>query len=266
MMTARLSRGFRIRAGQLWRAIAFSRTVIPTPQSYTAAAGIGLVAGVIWNLLLGWPWWLGPVGFVVASWLLTLSTAFRGPQRAGTIRAVHDQLRPAGSKDRHDEQVRRDIDEMSFSAVGFAVHAESPRLGGISHNQDRLTGITITYGDPRIEASPFVEVTTMNDDDPPEMLLHMEEGRLRSMAAGPSHLPTSDPSMLSAEIGWSSTEAVVDDVPRTAQWAKLGDSWSLVIEDTPDRTVVLNGYRSATLGTPILMSLDPSDYITGRSF
>lgn len=262
-MTAYRSRGFRIRVSQLWRAVAFSRTVIPTPQSYTVAAGVGVVAGVIWNLWLDWPWWLGPVSFVIAAWLSALSTAFRGPQRSRTIRAVHDQLRPRGAKDRHDKWTSRSLQEAPFAAVGFAEHPEPPCLGGTSDRDDQLTAITITYGNPGLPSAPFIEVTTAIDQDPYEILLHMEADCLRRHAAGPSHLPTSDPSMLSAEIDWSPTDVVIDDTTRTAQRAELGDSWTLVIQDTPDRTVVIGGHRGATLGSAVLKSLEASDYTAG---
>ena len=133
----------------LWRAVAFNRTVIPTPQSYTVVAGIGLVAGVAWRLLLGWPWWLGPIGFVVVSWVAALATAFRTPQRAQTIEAVHDQLRPGGASDRHRERTRRSLDQLSFAPVGLVVHPESPWLGETGGPPGRITRITIIYGDPQ---------------------------------------------------------------------------------------------------------------------
>lgn len=265
LMTAHVSPGFKIRVSQLWRAIAYNRTVIPTPQSYTVAAGIGLIVGVTWNLLLGWPWWLGPVVFVVASWFVALSTAIRGPQRAWTIRAVHDQLRPGGAKDRRDKQTRRDIEEMSFAAVGFVEHAESPHLGGVGGDGVHVTSITISYGHPRVDTSPFVEVVTTIVRDPPRLVMRLQGDWLRRMAAGPSHLPSSDPSMLSAEVSWSPIDITIDNAPRSAHQASLGDHWAVVVDDSPHRIVVIEGHRGATLVTA-LKHLDATEYTTEPDF
>ncbi len=262
LLTADLARGSRTRVSQLFRAIASSRTIMPTPRSYTVVAGIGLATGATWNLLLGWPWWLGPVGFVVAAWVGYLSTAMRGPQRVRTVRLVQDQLRPSGARTRHEEQLRRDIEQMSFAAVGLAEQVESPWLSGATHRGNQLTGITITYGDSRLDDSPFIWVTTTIDPELIEFVLHLEADWLRRQAAGPSHLSTSDPLMIAAEVSWLPTDAMIDNTSRTAWWAELGDNWSLVVEDGSDRTVVVAGLRGATLGSAVLESLDASECAT----
>lgn len=253
-----------IRFPRVWSTVAFSRTVIPTPSSYAVVAGIGMVAGVGWNLLLGWPWWLGPIGFVVGAWLLYLSTAFRGAQRERTLRAIHDHLDPKGAQHRHEELNLRVIAEASFAAVGLLDHPEAPSLGGLGRRDDRLTAITLVYGDQRSETDSCLEITTSIRDDPPGLMRHLAEDELRRDAAGLIPLSTGDRSKLSAEIQWTPTEVVIDGGVHQAERAELDGNWMVVVE-TPDRSVSVQGFRDTEAGSLELSSRHPSELATGLS-
>lgn len=247
------TRSFRLSG--MWKTMASNRTIAPTPQGYTIVAGIGLLAGVPWMLLFGWKWWLGPISFVVALWMAALVTAFRVPQRARIIETLHDQLRPLGAADRRRQRVRHRISQASFAPVGLIGSPDSPWLGGISSTGGRVTSITIVYGDPGIEAAPFLEVIATVDDGPGESVRDTEEYQLRHMPAEPLDLPSREPSLLAAQIEWIPAEASVDGATRAAGKAVVGDHWSLVIEDLPDLTVVVRGHHGAMLDPTALETI-----------
>jgi hypothetical protein len=68
---------------ELFRVVHRDRSMVPVPLTYVAAAGVGIVAGVIVDVVVGWPWWQIAVGFVAAVWLVFLSSALWG--RGGTL-------------------------------------------------------------------------------------------------------------------------------------------------------------------------------------
>jgi hypothetical protein len=238
----------------------FNRTVIPTPSSYVVVAGIGTVVGVVCSRVAGWPWWLGPPGFVVMAWLLYLSTAFRGRQRADTLRAFHDQLDPDGAGQRHEDLNQRLIAEASFAACGIVDHVEAPSLGGLSCSDEDLTGITLVYGDRRVEAAARLEITTSIENAPPDFARHCAEVELRQNAEGPPHLTTSDPSQLSAEIDWRPTEVIIDGEPHPAEQAKLKGNWVAVVESA-GRSVTVWGVHGSVPTELALRSRPPSEYL-----
>jgi len=216
----------RVRAASLWRSVASSRSAIPTPQSYTVAAAIGLIAGLAWGALFRWPWWLGPIGFVVASWVAATATAFRPSERAQTFAAVH----ASGASRRSRERLRRSIEELPFIIFGLVGRPEAPRFGGTSGDDGDITSLTITYGGASGPTASHIDIETAMPD-PVGRRKYLEEEQLRHVAAGHPGLATYDPTMLSADIEWVDCEATVDGTTRTARQAALGDSWSVAIDD-----------------------------------
>lgn len=248
------------RVRRLCSTVMFKRTVVPTPSSYLVIAGVGTVVGGVCSLLLGWSWWLGPLGFVVVAWLLYLSTAFRGRQRAGTLRAIHDQLDPLGAWQRHEDLNRRVLAEASFAVCGLVDNLDSPSLGGLSRRDEDLTGITLVYGDRPAEGTARLEITTSVDNGPPGFARHCAEDELRHSAAGLAHGTTSSPSQLSAEIDWSPTEVVIDGERHPAELAKLEGTW-VVVAETVDRSVTIWGSCGLEHTQLALGSRPPSEYL-----
>jgi hypothetical protein len=54
------------------------RSAMPVPRTYLMAALVGTALGVGLDLTVGWPWWAVALGFLIAVWLVFLSTAFWG--------------------------------------------------------------------------------------------------------------------------------------------------------------------------------------------
>ncbi len=72
-----------------WRALARHRRIIPSPLLYLVVAGIGLVVGVVVQLVLGVWWWLSPVVLLVVAWLVAFTSVWWRPRvRAGSVRAA----------------------------------------------------------------------------------------------------------------------------------------------------------------------------------
>ncbi len=248
------------RVAGLWRAVAFSRSVIPTPLSYTVAALVGLIAGVGWGLLFGWPWWLGPIGFVVAAWATATATAFRSPARSETVAAVYDQLRPRGALERRRDRTRRSLEELPFAPLGLVGQPDAPRLGSTSGHGGDISSLSIVYGVlPGPETPSFVEIETTVDDGPVGLRKQLEEKQLRHRAAGRPEWGMHDPSALSADIEWVDCEATVDGTTRVARQAVLGDCWMVAIDDALGRSVVVTGHRLAVIDHVALESIDPVD-------
>ncbi len=248
--------GVRWRLRGLWRAVAHERTVYPTPQSYTLVAGVGVIVGIAAQLIWGLPWWLGPVAAVVLAWTLTTATAFAPANRADTADAIHDQLRPRDSLARHLTRMRRDLEQLSFEPVGLADNTGPVFLGGTGGQRGQLTEVSIVYGDPRLVDAPLIEVTTSIDGQPLAVRQDNEEHRLRTNAAGWPHL-ANGPEMLA----WDPVSVTVDGSPRPAHRAALDGGWTLIIEDTSPRIVVVHGQRGASpKAVTALHSVDPTEY------
>lgn len=67
--------------GEILRLLLAERRMTPVPLTYLMAAGVGLILGVSLDLILGWPWWMVAVGFVVVVWMFFLASAFRSPRK-----------------------------------------------------------------------------------------------------------------------------------------------------------------------------------------
>lgn len=65
----------------LLSALRSERRMQPTPMAYLMAAGVGLVLGLVFDLLLGWWWLVVAAGFIVLVWLFFLASAFHGPDK-----------------------------------------------------------------------------------------------------------------------------------------------------------------------------------------
>ena len=48
----------------------------PVPLTYLMAAGLGLVVGVIMDLVLGWPWWWVAIAVMAMVWLFCSPASF----------------------------------------------------------------------------------------------------------------------------------------------------------------------------------------------
>ncbi len=49
--------------------------MVPVPMIYLLATAVGLLLGIVLDLVFGTAWWLGPVGIVAGAWLLFLASA-----------------------------------------------------------------------------------------------------------------------------------------------------------------------------------------------
>jgi hypothetical protein len=137
--------------------------MIPAPWIYLAAAGLGLVLGVILDASLGWPWWAVALGVVAAVWLLFLSSVFMGPARGDRLGGeLLDAVNPHGAVERRRKRESQLIRSCPFSLYGLDASWTGPRLiGGLGMRGGRLTGAELTHGEPnrgpwvRIETAPF---------------------------------------------------------------------------------------------------------------
>ena len=106
----------------------------------------------------------------------------------------------------------------------------------------------------------MLEITTTRNELPDDLVVHREELALRRLAAGPAHLETSDPTLLSAQVTWKPTQVVLDGDTRMGQRAELGGHWTVVVHETDHRTVIVCGRGSPELNQQIVLrSLAPAE-------
>ena len=235
----------------LWNALAFNRTVIPTPNSYAVAFGAGTITGLAAKHFGFRRWWSLPPVFVVASWGVALATAFRGPRRASSLRALRDQIDPTGAPARRDAVMRHMLDTCPFPAYALATDQPQPaELGSTTSGEDRvLRSVSVIHGDPARIGAPLVEVET--SVEPIDHAIHSEAERLAYNAAADEHADPAtgrlDPRALNAarrnrellvDTEWVESRLTVDGLAVPSRRASMGDHHSEVAEVGPCTVVV----------------------------
>lgn len=258
------------RLGRLWSAVAYNRTVIPTPSSYASALAVGITTGVALRLISGWRyWWVTGPSAVALSLETATATAFRGPQRRATLRGLHDQLDPRGARHRRRVDHETMVTRRRFPIYGLTDPPSAPTQSGTSSSTDGvLASFVVFYGDPAVADNSYVEVeteTTAAEGDE-WAIEHWARGlptwaafhqaitaggdRHRAIARARILAPAQEPP------SWKTAIATIDDRPQTAQEISIGHA-TLTVVTTPD---VMIAVRSLTPGNPIhLTEIEPPD-------
>ena len=152
---------------ELFRVVRSDRSMVPVPLTYVAAAGVGIVAGVVVDVVVGWPWWLIAVGFVVAVWLVFLSSALWGT--GGTLiddlmRVIDPQRVEAAELARLETAVASSR-LVCFEVDGWEGSRSLRGWGGVREP----TSVTLLHGDIERDDS-WLSIETREDvghSDPP---------------------------------------------------------------------------------------------------
>lgn len=156
---------FRRRDGWRWlrlpmelaRVVLRERRATPTPMTYSMAAGVGLILGLVLEIVAGWTWWVVSVAFLCLVWLLFLASALggRGRDLGRELGRVIDPERAAA----RDRQVIEDA-VRSGSLAGYEVMGwkGDKTIGGWGGSQGNPRSLTITHGVLEVGAEA-VEVT-----------------------------------------------------------------------------------------------------------
>ena len=152
---------------ELFRVVHRERSMVPVPVTYLAAAGVGIVVGVILDVVVGWPWWLIAVGFVAAVWLVFLSSALWG--RRGTLtddlmRVIDAQRVEAAELARLEAAVAAGR-LVCFQVDGWEGSRSLRGWGGVRE----ATSVTLLHGDIEHDDS-WLSIETREDvgqPDPP---------------------------------------------------------------------------------------------------
>lgn len=235
------------------QAITRHRTVEPVPATYAMAAGVGLVVGLGSRAVFRWRWWPTPLLAVIAAWCAAAATAFTGDNRASTIEALRDRFDPSGAADRRHERRRSELAQLSFPVYGLSKTSEPVSLGGSGGSGGRLDHVTMTYGGPRNDEAPLIDVTTSSRRDPLDYLQYEEERGLRIDVAGPSQLESSDPTVYTIEIEWTETSVTFDGVLRPAVLAVLRGEWSVIVSEVDGGGSVIVRGRNGAARDPLTL-------------
>lgn len=238
-----------------WRALARYRRIIPSPLLYLVVAGIGLVVGVVLQLMFGVWWWLPPVVLLVAAWLVAFTSIWWRPRgRAWSERAA---FLSASDPQRGFEERRREQRERLLASELPLFELEAwpgtVRLAGWGGPPDRITHISVGFYDEP-DTLAVASVTTVADeagheDRMRERLLSELSGRNLERRIGPFASPEAIRDALDQardelrDQNWTTTAIRIDgrdhhgfafrDRRGSAAYCAVGDLW-VTIEGSSD--------------------------------
>lgn len=238
-----------------WRALARHRRIIPSPLLYLVVAGIGLVVGVVVQLVLGVWWWLSPVVLLVVAWLVAFTSVWWRPRvRAGSVRAA--VLSATDPQRGFDERRREQRERLLASELPLFELESWPgnvRRAGWGGPPDRITHVSVGFYDEP-ETPPVVSVTTVADEAGHEdrmrgRLLDELSGRNLNERIGPFASPEAIREALDQARdemraqNWTTTTIRIDgrdhdgyafrDRRGSAAYCAVGDLW-VTIEGSSD--------------------------------
>jgi hypothetical protein len=235
---------------RLLRVILAQRRMHPVPLTYLMAAGVGVILGLILDLVLGWPWWAVAGGFVFFVWLFFLSSAFRGQDLAYRLLC---EINPERATARAIQRLKDDV--ASGSLVGYEVDGwkGEKTIPGWGHPIHR--SLEIRHG-PFPDDAEWVEVTThIGAEDPrasSRVQHNLEMRLLDSQFPGPHDLDREDlrrweqerqQAIRQAERpSWKPARFRLEDVTITGQIARSGTYWVAYFK-TGETLIELAGNR-----------------------
>jgi hypothetical protein len=202
-------------------------------MTYVLAAGAGLLLGLMFDLVLGWPWWAVASEFVVLVWLFFLSSAFGGPDND-----VGHRLLRVLNPDRASERDRQRLEEAltSGSLIGYEIESWNgvKSIGGWSGSPDPHS-LTIRHGEFD-EQAEWVEVTTHAGEAADSAGHWIQEDLERRLVEAQFALPD-DPTIedfqqrqrhiqQSDPPSWQSASFRVDYEDMQGQIARVGSHWA----------------------------------------
>lgn len=226
------SRWWRMPA-RLVRVILDERSMQPVPLTYLMATGVGVVLGVVLDLIVGWPWWLVTLGFLGLVWLYFVSSVFRGP---GSDLRHH--LMEVVNPGRAAAEVRRRIkDALSSGAlVAYEVAGwDGKKSIGCWSGDPAPHLLSIAHGELFDDGDPWIEVTTNCGEEAEFAMAWVVEDLERQLAEARVPLP-GDPTLedfrqRQQELRavdpppWNPASILVDSEPAQGHIARIREHW-----------------------------------------
>lgn len=125
------------------------RTAEPSPLFWVGAGVVGVVLGVVAQVVLSWPWWLVAVLWLAVVWLVFLATALKSLGRDGLGIDLIRTISPGRAPEWEDKQLALLIQSAPGVVYGLAGWDGLQSIGG--HGRSASIGLTrleLFYGDP----------------------------------------------------------------------------------------------------------------------
>lgn len=125
------------------------RTAEPSPLFWVGAGVVGVMLGVVVQVVLSWPWWLVVVLWLAVVWLVFLATALKSLGRDELGIDLIRVISPGRAAEWEDKQLARLIHRAPGVIYGLAEWDGLRSSGG--HGRSTSTGLTVLellYGDP----------------------------------------------------------------------------------------------------------------------
>ncbi|HEX2029896.1 MAG TPA: hypothetical protein VHL78_00640 [Actinomycetota bacterium] len=241
------------------RHLRFAWPIKLAPWVHIAAASLGVVAGVVLDATVGWPWWAFPPVAVTATWLAFSVPAlwrwtWRGPGGIG----VHllEALSPRRGW-RREADLRRTFQRPPFPLYGLPPSWEGPRsAGGWGATMGRVNRITLVHGSEGQRGTLAVETWNALPDDALALVRGIAADELEGDRGA-----ASDPSAGGGR--WERTTLRVEGKALPFDLARRGDWWAAVGR-VPTGVVVLQGHRFPLERLELVRVLDTTPYVEGR--
>jgi hypothetical protein len=256
------------------------RSATPVPRTYLLGAGVGVSLGIVLDVLFGWPWWLVAAAFLIAVWLVFMSSALWGVRPHGLGHDLGtellDAVSPARGRARRDRQVELLIRSPPFPLYGLPTSWTGGRFVGGYGGGDKarlVSNIELGHGDPTTASSPELRVQTAIPDNP-------EQLELDDLARSLDHTATRPPPDLqpeafarweaercrgeapTAEPNWAHLSIAVDGRPVRFHYLSQGDSW-VARARAGDIWVTLSARNFPIDGIELVTVEDVEPYIAG---
>lgn len=227
------------------------RSLIPAPWIYIASGAVGVVAGIVLDIAIGWRWWAVALAFPSAVWLGFLATAFTPQARrlrvpGGLSTDLLSAISPKRGMDRYFRMQEKAIRQAPFSLYGLSPSWTGSRwIEGMGWSSGAGPRFTLAHGDPWSleEAQLSVEV-----GDERHSRIEWEVGM--------EDLSSSTPSQ---EI-----QIPVDGRAVTFEFVELApDSEWMAFSSLDDFGLVLRGHHIDPNSVELVTIIDVEPYIRG---
>ncbi|MDX2466683.1 MAG: hypothetical protein QNL12_05175 [Acidimicrobiia bacterium] len=215
------------------------RRMEPVPLTYLMAAGLGLVVGVIMDLVLGWPWWWVAIAVMAMVWLFFMSTAFWGPFRL-TRHDFMDAVAPQRAQVNKRNRLAAAVEAGESVLFALADWPGEATLAGWGGSAGHTISLTLRFGgeEQRIE----VQTSSPLEQRMPATLQmeNLADNLLGGLEQPPPDLTGDEWHNWSAARGlriqeqllalhWVRESFVVDGVEVPADFLRLEDATSVFI-------------------------------------
>jgi hypothetical protein len=262
-----------------------NRTAQPSRLFLLAAAGVGVLLGVIAQVTLDWLWWLVAALWLAVVWLVFLATALHPSGRDELWIELARTVHPAVSAQLEERLLLRHFQRAPGPVYGLFEWDGLRSIGG--HGRSSSSGLTrleVRYGDPLEPlygdppGEPLLRVeSTWHRPGRPDIRTHREREHLvRAMwhhqVRPPADLDPGDLRRWAIERhreidrqpipGWAPTQFAVEGTPRIADIYTEGEDWVALVE-LEDSIIKIESHRIPAYDVALARVKDLSPYVDG---